>query len=83
MDFRRIYRRITPFGQTQVRPGHQYTDTVTGEEFTVLSVGPNVQIERHDAEMVTEHSVPKEQMKHAIDSGIVVHNDERCSHCRQ
>jgi len=67
--------------QTPIRHGHVYRDTITGEQFTILTVGRWVELERHDADRRPEHSVQKEKMLGAIESGIVEHDHEQCSSC--
>lgn len=83
MDIRRLLRRkFEYFRPTPVHPGHIYVDQVTGETVTVDSVGPNVTLVRHDAEMNQSVSAPKHTIRRAIESDLLVHDEQRCSECR-
>ena len=77
--YRRFKHRVR--SPTPIRHGHVYRDTITGEQFTILTVGRWVELERHDADRRPEHSVQKGAMLDAIESGIVEHDHEQCSLC--
>lgn len=83
--FERYSRRIRSalgLSPVPIKPSHTYVDTVTGESFTIESVGPNVQIVRQDAERVIETTVRKSTLRTALENDIVLHNDTRCDECR-
>jgi hypothetical protein len=83
MDLRRKLRRtFSIFRPVPVKPSHTYRDRVTGEYFTVESVGRQVQIRRHDAEDVEEWSVHQDVLRRAIKKGVVEHDEDVCEVCQ-
>jgi len=74
---RRMFHNPTP-----IRPGHYYTDVVTGERVFVHSVGRHVELERMDADRRPETTVPKETFRRALEHEFVTHEPRVCSECR-
>lgn len=79
---RRIQRIWQDFrSKTPIRHGHVYTDEITGERFQIHSVGPQVELERLDAERRSEQRTRKTLMRGAIEEGYVSHNPDACPAC--
>ena len=82
---RNLYRSFLRYRnrarEEHLRAGHLYRDGLTGEYFTIGSVGPQVAVTRHDAELREHHSVGKDQLQLALDVGIIEHDRRRCGKC--